>query len=225
MEKQVGRGRILRLEYLIAVTEDNCLKSKYEEELKSISEQLKTSSTAYYNYDFNYDEDLTCERYDNMYHSQSALKSMLKISDREELNVLILDEGLLYAGDKYNRKLITLTKDRLKFMLKLNKLIPVTTTVDVYRYIFKEDKIHKNKYDILKSLIDKDDVFKVDKYTKLKDAKRESLKTKYKFESLTTIEGQSINYKDDALIEYEVENCWITETVARLVIKKFEEMM
>lgn len=147
------------------------------------------------------------------------------MNEINELHILVLEEGQVYSGKDKKRTEITVTKEDRKFMNKLDKLVPVTTSVDIYKSLFNEDTVYKNKYDILLKLIDKDDVFKVSKYTCYKRAKRESLKQKYRWESCTNIKGQAITYKDDAQVDYTIENWWVTETIAKEIIKKFEEMM
>lgn len=147
------------------------------------------------------------------------------MNEINELHILVIEEGQVYSGKDKKRTEITVTKEDRKFMNKLDKLVPVTTSVDIYKSLFNEDTVYKNKYDNLLKLIDKDDVFKVSKYTCYKDAKRESLKQKYRWERCTNIKGQAITYKDDAQVDYTIENWWVTETIAKEIIKKFEEMM
>lgn len=141
--------------------------------------------------------------------------------NRRELHILTLSEGQVFSGDK-KRVAMNITKEDRPFMNKLDNLVPVTNSVDIYYYLFSDDTVHKKKYQILMNMIDEDEVFKKSKYLQYEDAKREDLKQKYNWTSCTNMKGLAINYKDNAKVKCEYENLWVTETYAREIIKKFE---
>ena len=151
------------------------------------------------------------------------LDSFETVNNRRELHILTLEEGQVFTGDK-KRIAINITKEDRPFMNKLDTLLPVTTTIDIYYYLFGDDTVHKNKYKMLIDMIDDNEVFKKAKYTQYEDAKREDLKQKYKWSNCTNMKGLAINYKDNAKVKCEYENFWVTETYAREIIKKFNKM-
>lgn len=151
------------------------------------------------------------------------LDSFETVNNRRELHILTLEEGQVFTGVK-KRVAINITKEDRPFMNKLDKLVPVTTSVDMYYYLFGDDTIHKNKYQILMNMIDDKEVFKKSKYTQYEPAEREHLKQKYNWISCTNIDGTLITYKDStAKVKCEYENYWVIETYAKEIIKKFEE--
>lgn len=150
------------------------------------------------------------------------LDSFETVNNRRELHILTLSEGQVFIGDK-KRIAINVTKEDRPFMNKLDKLVPVTTSVDIYYYIFGDETIYENKYQILMNMIDEDEVFKTSSYTQYEDAKREDLKQKYNWSACTNMKGMPITYKDStAKVKCEYENFWVTEIYAREIIKKFK---
>ncbi|WP_434794667.1 hypothetical protein TPDSL_17810 [Terrisporobacter petrolearius] len=150
------------------------------------------------------------------------LDSFETVNNRRELHILTLSEGKVFTGEK-KRVEINITKEDRRFIDKLDTLVPVTTTVDIYYYLFGDETIHKNKYEILMNMIDEDKVFKTSKYTQFEPAKREHLKQKYNWSACTNMDGMPIRYKDStAEVKCEYENKWVTEVYAREIIKKFE---
>lgn len=150
------------------------------------------------------------------------LDSFETVNNRRELHILTLEEGQVFIGEK-KRVAINISKEDRPFMDKLDELVPVTTTLDIYYYLFDDETIHKNKYEILMNMIDINEVFKTSKYTQYEDAEREHLKSKYNWTSCTNMDGMPINYKDStAKVKCEYVNQWVTEVYAREIIKKFE---
>ena len=55
------------------------------------------------------------------------------MNEINELHILVIEEGQVYSGKDKKRTEITVTKEDRKFMNKLDKLVPVTTSVDIYK--------------------------------------------------------------------------------------------
>lgn len=148
------------------------------------------------------------------------------MSKSKELHVLKLEpQNSIWTNvtDKKREKL----KGEVNrpFMSKLNNLISVTTTVDLYFYLFEDEVLEKKYTEILLPMINMNEVFKKSTYKRYKNATRTDLKQHYDWNKCTNIKGTAITYKDNAQEWYAYENYWISETYAREIIKKFNKMM
>lgn len=145
------------------------------------------------------------------------------LEKKRELHVLKLQEGLVFWKVKNQSYEKVMTKEDRPFMDKLDKLVAVTSTVDLYFYLFDDEIVYKNKYKILLDLVDPQMVFKESMYKRYVDATRSDLKNKYNYDTCSNVNGQWIGYEDTTDLMYSIPVFWLTESDARKVIKRWRE--